>query len=503
MKKKILCLTLTIVLTGTALQLSDSAFSNPVYSDVLDISQISDSIITEEITTGDAVEVTEGGITGPSVIDSTDNAIKEKDDSKSKSKGNTNPNKKQSEPAEISTLDTEPTSEAITTPEPIRNTKLVTNPYKGYSYSRLISEIKKLQSQYPDIIKAEYMGKTANKRNIPLVKLGTGDKKILIVGSEHAREYVTTSLIMHSIDTYAQAYVKDRKIDGTSVKNVLDKVTFYFVPMLNIDGVQLVLGTSTARDKKIAKKYVGKRHYAKYRKMWKANGRGVDLNRNYPFRWSKGNTTRNRSYMSFKGRRQASEPEVKSIVNLCKKNKFAFMFTMHTRGQIIYWKDKYNGTVPGASTLVRKVRSVTKYRTMPTSGWSSCAGESAKWFRYVYNKPAFTIELMPTKVAYNKAVKKTNFNKYVWNKNKSLFLKTALTVKPSSKYKAFLSAGKGKTGKRYVSYNSGKKIGKLPKAKRKGYKFKGWYTSGGKKVTKNSRVTSTTNIRLYAKYKKK
>ncbi len=461
----------------TVLPLSGSAFSRPVYA--LDTSGVTDSAITDEAIVPE---------TGDQNITENDT---EEDLNDSVDKDDTSSEKKTAE------------AEVITTSAPVRNTDLVTNPYRGYSYARLMKEIRKLKSRYPEIIQTGYIGKTAAGRNIPLVKLGNGKKKILIVGTEHAREYVSTSLIMRSIDTYSRAYILDKKIDGTRVKSVLNKVTFYFVPMLNIDGAQIVMGAATSKDKSMAKRYTGTLHYYRYRNMWKANARGVDLNRNYPFRWSKGENTKRRAYMEFKGRKQASEPEVKSIVNLCKNNSFAYMFTMHTRGQIIYWKDKYNDVVPGASTLAGKVRSITGYRSMPTSSWESCSGESAKWFRSVYNKPAFTIEMSPNTISYKSVVKKKYFDKYIWKKNRSLFLRTALTTTPSNKFKVYFSPGKGTVSKRYISIKTGRSYGDLPKAKRKGYKFRGWFTSGGVRITSKSIATQKRNITIYAKYKKK
>jgi uncharacterized repeat protein (TIGR02543 family) len=383
------------------------------------------------------------------------------------------------------------------------STKLVTNPYNSYSYSRLKKEINKLSEQYPDLIDSDYIGTTVGRRDIPLVRMGKGDRKILIIGSEHAREYVSTSVIMRSIDTYAHAYTRGTSIEGTGVRRVLDKVTFYFVPMLNIDGVQIVRGGASAKDKRIAKKYVGSRHYNRYKNSWKSNLRGVDLNRNYPFRWSAGGNTGKRGYMDFKGIKQASEPEIKAIISLCKENEFAFMLTIHTRGQIIFWKDKYNDVVPGASTLAKKVRSVTKYRLRPTSSMSSSWGESAKWFRFVYNKPALTVELSPTNIPYKKAVTENNFNNRIWNRTKALFLKTALTTKPRDKYKVFFSVGKGKLSKRYKNVITGKSYGKLPTPKRNGYKFRGWYSSSGSKISSKTVVTQEKNIKVYAKYRKK
>jgi uncharacterized repeat protein (TIGR02543 family) len=61
-----------------------------------------------------------------------------------------------------------------------------------------------------------------------------------------------------------------------------------------------------------------------------------------------------------------------------------------------------------------------------------------------------------------------------------------------------LADGKGtKTGGN--SYSSGEKLGKLPTAKRVGYKFQGWY-AGDTKVTKNTIVTE--KLTLKAKWKK-
>jgi len=51
-----------------------------------------------------------------------------------------------------------------------------------------------------------------------------------------------------------------------------------------------------------------------------------------------------------------------------------------------------------------------------------------------------------------------------------------------------------KKAKMVKSITKGKKVGKLPKAKRTGYALKGWYTkkSGGKKVSKNTKIKKKT-----------
>ena len=69
----------------------------------------------------------------------------------------------------------------------------------------------------------------------------------------------------------------------------------------------------------------------------------------------------------------------------------------------------------------------------------------------------------------------------------------------ASKVKATWNANGGKIGKaatKSISYNKNAKVKKLQAATRTGYTLKGWYTAkkGGKKITKNTKVTKKTTF---------
>ena len=74
----------------------------------------------------------------------------------------------------------------------------------------------------------------------------------------------------------------------------------------------------------------------------------------------------------------------------------------------------------------------------------------------------------------------------------------------AEKYKLLFKSNGGKLNKKSKAVSFGSKYGTLPKAKRTGYVFKGWYTKnkGGKKVSKNTKMKSTKTLKLYAKWKK-
>ena len=109
---------------------------------------------------------------------------------------------------------------------------------------------------------AGVVGKSLLFREIPFVKIGDGDKKIIITGAIHAREWITARLVI------AQAEY--------ALKNGV-KASVWFLPTINPDGVEIALGRS--KPPVWFNGNVG---------LWKANARGVDLNVNFPARWGTG-----------------------------------------------------------------------------------------------------------------------------------------------------------------------------------------------------------------------
>lgn len=90
-------------------------------------------------------------------------------------------------------------SEAKTPPKNIVKTNVT------YTYPMLTSNIKQLKARYPDLVQVQSIGKTAFNRNIWAVKIGHGKTNVLINGSHHAREWMTTVLNMKMMEEYLKA----------------------------------------------------------------------------------------------------------------------------------------------------------------------------------------------------------------------------------------------------------------------------------------------------------
>jgi hypothetical protein len=311
-------------------------------------------------------------------------------------------------------------SAAVITAAPEAACDDIVDPNQTYSYEMMVSDAEKLKSAYPGIVDTEVIGQSAEGRDMLLIKLGKGDKKIVLAGAHHAREYISSTFLMETIDEYARAYKSGSKYGDFDLKELLDKATLYIVPMVNPDGVNLVQnGLESVKD---PEKVKGMRMMQDGYSEWKANINGVDLNRQYPCHWDeKASNTDVPSSEMYKGTAPATEPEVQAMMKLCEENDFILAASFHTKGEVIYWAD--SGTekeIPAAGQIAQTLADVTGYTLNPVSEDPAVYGAGFEnWFRQEYERPAFCVELTPTGNGSAPHDDK-EFSSLIWDKAKYL-----------------------------------------------------------------------------------
>lgn len=335
---------------------------------------------------------------------------------------------KSSTPEPTKTTPPEPSKDAhpaptpYPSPQPSEENNNIVNPYVPYTYEQMMDEILKLAELYPDIISHDSIGNSVEGRDILLIKLGKGDKKIILCGSHHAREYISSAYLMKMTEEYARAYSNSKNFGKYNVREILDQICIYIVPMVNPDGVNLVnKGIDAVSNQEAVEAMVMLR--PSYRE-WKANINGVDLNRQYPARWEeKYDEVGKPASESFKGTAAATEPEIQAMMKVSNENDFILAASFHTKGNVIYWADR--GTVdliPGVKDMAKRLASLTKYQRMPVSENPAIYGAGYEnWFRLAFLRPAFCIELTP----YNNTDKPHDdkkFDSLVWNNAKYIGL---------------------------------------------------------------------------------
>ncbi|MEW8985419.1 MAG: M14 family zinc carboxypeptidase [Bacillus sp. (in: firmicutes)] len=297
----------------------------------------------------------------------------------------------------------------------------IVNPRKVYTYDEMVSDIMEFKKHYPDLVTVQTIGKSVDGRNIYAFKLGNGPKEILLNGSHHAREHMTTNLLMEMADQYLQSYEKGTIFADYSVRNILNKTSMWFVPMVNPDGVTLVQkgAYSTKNPSYVLLLNNGSYNFSE----WKANVRGVDLNRQYPANWEniRGNTGKP-APSHFKGYKPLSEPEALALYEFTKAHNFKIATAYHSSGEILYWYFKQSGSNYSRDyRIAQKYQRLTGYSLVqPTTNPSG--GGFTDWFIQDIKMPGFTPEISP--YTYGKPVPVSRFDS-IWNENKAAGLMLA------------------------------------------------------------------------------
>ncbi|HZK83184.1 MAG TPA: M14 family metallopeptidase [Desulfosporosinus sp.] len=266
----------------------------------------------------------------------------------------------------------------------------------NYTYEIMKRDIQGLQSRYP-FIKVEIAGKSVLGKNLYTLKLGNGPVEVFYNSAHHALEWITSSLLMKFTENFAKAYTEGRKLRGYDPRDIWKQNTIYIMPMVNPDGVDLVL-QGLQRDNPFYEQLITwNKGGMNFGTVWQANIRGVDLNHNYDASWELSKQAEpaydvhGPGPTRFSGPHPESEPESKAVVDFTRNHNFRLVLAYHSQGEEIYWT--YQNKTPAASQRIGQLFSqVSGYALAKPTGISSFSGYK-DWFIDKFGKPGYTIEV--------------------------------------------------------------------------------------------------------------
>lgn len=263
--------------------------------------------------------------------------------------------------------------------------------YESSHFSKNINKaIYNLCKNNKDLLSLDKIGQSVQATPIFCVAMGEGRTKILIQGTHHAREAISTILILDQINYILNLYKMDKSVNYLSVRRLLQYVTFVFVPLVNPDGADLVLNNGRFVSSNFKYKPYMKEEFFP---CWKANIRGVDLNRNYPTKYLDDDVLTSPNYQFYGGPYCFSEPETYALKSLTQRYLFDGTISYHTSGEVIFYQ--YNQLdMKRDFEIASKISTLTGYEI--EEGSLPVLGSGYKdWFIENYKKPALTIELSP------------------------------------------------------------------------------------------------------------
>ncbi|MGX2961421.1 M14 family zinc carboxypeptidase [Peribacillus sp. JNUCC 23] len=272
---------------------------------------------------------------------------------------------------------------------PLRITWRLVQGKQNYDYETMKRDLTRLQNVYP-FIQMPSIGNSVLGNEIPEVLVGSGNKRVHYNGAFHANEWITTPVIMTFLNDYLLSLTNNVSIRGLQTFPLYQETMLSIVPMVNPDGVNLVLKGPPSIEPyqtKVVEYNNGNTDF----KSWKANINGVDLNDQFPAEWEKEKARRRQSPgpRDYPGESPLSQQEAIAMAALTRKRDFQRVLAFHTQGKVIYWGFE-NLEPPESETIVKEFSRVSGYEPVQTI--DSYAGFK-DWFIQDWRRPGFTVEL--------------------------------------------------------------------------------------------------------------
>lgn len=187
----------------------------------------------------------------------------------------------------------------------------------------------------PTLTKVVSIGKTVKGQDILALKLTKGAKKYrdgakpstLYMSNQHAREWITPEMTRRLLHHYLAGYGKDPRIT-----RIVDTTELWFLISANPDGYDHT-------------------HASPANRQWRKNlrdnngdgkttpGDGVDLNRNFAYKWGYDNegSSPDPEDETYRGASPGSEPETRALDAFEKRIGFAFGINYHSAAQLLLY----------------------------------------------------------------------------------------------------------------------------------------------------------------------
>jgi len=312
--------------------------------------------------------------------------------------------------------------------------------YDYYNYSEMTDLLVQTKEKYPNIMNFSSIGISYEGRDIWVVKisdnveLNEDEPGVLLIGSLHGDEKPPFESLIYFIKHICEYSVKENTdddndglinedpIDGVDndnddkidedpseerVKNIIDNTEIFIIPMANPDGVEYISG-----------QYNGWRKN-RNPKTGQKNIIGVDLNRNFGFKWILYNIfpfkyrnfwTSYPDSWNYRGEEPFSEIESTSIRNFIESEDIKVSLSYHSYGEIIMYPWTHTSQkTPDENLFIKIADGMSKINGyyvyngrstfLPWPGGT--IGTSENWLYGIHGILSYTMELCKSKAPTN------------------------------------------------------------------------------------------------------
>jgi len=200
-----------------------------------------------------------------------------------------------------------------------------------HSYAQITARADELMTRRPELMTRFQIGETTQFRQpIYAYRLSNDARQVhdrpavLFDGCHHADEIMGAEIVLALMEKLIAGYDEDEQ-----VTKWLDTLEIYLVPVVNVDGHNIVTSGHDPRWRKNVRDVNGDGITGVYPE-------GVDVNRGYSFNWAMGGTN-DPEGSSYRGPYPFSQAENRAIRALADKRQLLLSVSYHSQGEVIYY----------------------------------------------------------------------------------------------------------------------------------------------------------------------
>jgi len=246
------------------------------------------------------------------------------------------------------------------------------------TFSEIESFLDSLAAAYPNLITSKFsIGTTIEGRDIWAIKISDNpnsdenEPEILYVGLTHAREPAASEALMNFMNHLLSNYALD-----TAIENIINNRELFFIPVFNADGYVWNETTDPLGG-------------GLWRKNRRPNGDstsiGVDMNRNWGFKWGYDDVGSSpvMDGQTYRGTAPFSEPENQAMRDFIISRDIRIIHNSHSYSNLELWPPGYDRVFSKYEDMFSTIGdSLTKYNGYtPQIGWElyPTNGEADGW----------------------------------------------------------------------------------------------------------------------------
>jgi len=265
-----------------------------------------------------------------------------------------------------------------------------------HTYDEMTTLLHGLSANNSDIMSLTSIGKTYEGRDIWMVKLSghvsedEDEPEVLFMGAHHGNEKPSYEVLIYFIE-----YIVDNYENKTlNVNEIINKTELFVIPMVNPDGVEAGTRKNCAPN------------YGPFGLQEEVTSIGVDLNRNYGYRWFLFFLVPWRYYMTtsladrsnaYRGESPFCENETQAIKTFIETHDITISLSYHTSGELVLYPWGYTTNPPKDKSVFvsigENISKLNNYTLAQSIGLYPTIGDDCDWGYGKHGIFSYTIEL--------------------------------------------------------------------------------------------------------------